>query len=139
MKALRGSKWQFAQLIGIMSIFLQSCGLRLTPTASTACPANTVVFNISDSSVVRVCGCTEAQNTSLVGAQTATICTAPISTLFKFNFISTTQNHVISVFNTALNQTVSSNQTLTYSSTASGTFAFNDSVSSVSGNIVITP
>ena len=145
MKMPRRSVLFKIQLIGMISIFLQSCGLGVTPSTTT-CPANTVVIYIYDTQVAQICGCNEGRATYNIGSS-AFKCTAPIGTYFSFTFMNPSQTHNLSVsgspppFGTATTFTSVGNGETTQEARASSTTtagSFFDDVSSVSGTIIIT-
>jgi hypothetical protein len=95
------------QVIGLIVVLLQACGVKGT---TTTCGTNVAQFTVTDNFIRRDCGCTEAGATSFTG-QTL-VCTLPVGTRLYIYYSNIDNAHQ-----------------LTFGSTAIGTLSYHDPAS----------
>ncbi len=73
-----------------------------TPNATSLCALGTVQFTVGDTSLTRVCGCQESNNTTVTTGQGNLSCTAKVGTKVIFNYADAANPHqvIVSPYNT---------------------------------------
>jgi len=80
------------QVIAIIALFLQSCGIQGTPSPSKSCATNQAIVNVHDTYLERVCGCAEGRGTFIGNTLQ---CTVSLGTVVFFYYPDITFMHTI--------------------------------------------
>jgi len=80
------------QVIAIIALFLQSCGIQGTPSPSKSCASNQAIVNVHDTYLERVCGCAEGWGTAVGNTFQ---CTVSLGTVVFFYYPDITFTHTI--------------------------------------------
>ena len=95
-----GSQFQkllYSQLLVLIVIFLQSCGVKGT---GTTCGTNVAQFTVTDNTITRNCGCAEAGNATFTG--TGLVCTIPVGTRLYLYYTNIDNAHQLSFSSSAI-------------------------------------
>ena len=84
------------QLIAMIAVFSQSCGMIHTASPSRSCSANQTIVNIYSGSITSVCGCQEGSNRTFSFGQPFT-CTVSVGTSVFFYYPGINMQHMISI------------------------------------------
>jgi hypothetical protein len=129
-----------AQLFGMASLFLASCGISPTPTPAKTCAAASAEIAVYDGGMQRLCGCNEGSSGVVTSGQSL-VCTVPVGTTVFFIYTGIAQSHQITITGQISFQPRSGGSGVTQTDgwkfNSSGTFTFSDSFTSIGGSIVV--
>lgn len=128
------------QVLAITAIFLQSCGVVKSANTGQNCSAKQAVIQVYDSSIRRVCGCTEGAG-SLAGGQ----CTISVGTSIYIYYPGITIPHQIYVGGFTGPQPSYRNPSSANPSSfvdvvllnSTGSYSFTDNMSGLTGTVVV--
>ena len=129
-----------SQVIGIMALLIQSCGLTTNPTPNVTCAAHTAQLAVYDTSIKRICGCTEPSGYSF-GVGQSLNCTVSAGTVVYFNYVGIANTHQIAVTGLTLFQERTGGSSVTQTDAlplySSGTFTFQDTYTTIGGSLIV--
>ena len=139
--------FSFSLALGLICT-LTACGIWADPRSIYSSPSSTTTgssctngiaqLDVSTNGVIRVCGCLESSGASFGRSSTGFVCTVSLNTTIVFNF-SDSQQHVETIGSATIAQQNYPTDSEDFAANGVGTFAFYDSISGVSGHIIINP